>query len=47
MVFEEGLEMYEDGDMSYDEFVDDLSKSLKAIAGMKSNEFSKKQKVET
>lgn len=35
MVFHEGLEMYEDGDMTYQEFVSDLSKSLQAIAGMK------------
>lgn len=37
MVFHEGLEMFESGDMTYPEFVEDLSKSLKAIAGMKSD----------
>jgi hypothetical protein len=36
MVFNEGLDMFEKGDMTYAEFVDDLSRSLKAIAGMKS-----------
>ena len=31
LVFEEGLDMYEDGDMTWDEFLDDLQKCLKAI----------------
>ena len=38
MVVREGIEMYEKGEMTYDEFVDDLSKSLKAISGMKNEE---------
>ncbi|MCR4278115.1 MAG: hypothetical protein NUV85_03855, partial [Candidatus Berkelbacteria bacterium] len=33
MLVDEGLEMYESGDMSFPEFVDDLHKSLTAIGG--------------
>ncbi len=32
MVFDEGIEMYEEGDMTFDEFVEDVSKSLKALS---------------
>jgi hypothetical protein len=31
MLVEEGLEMYESGDMSYEEMVDDLYEALKAV----------------
>ena len=31
MVFEEGLSMYEEGEMTFDEFVEDISKTLKVI----------------
>lgn len=31
MLFNEGLEMYEEGDMSFEDFVEDLHKTLKAI----------------
>lgn len=34
-VFSESLDMYEDGDMSWDEFVEDLNKSLNAIKSVK------------
>lgn len=30
-VFEESLDMYEEGDMTFDEMIDDLTKALKAI----------------
>lgn len=32
MVFNEGIDMYEEGDMTFDEFVEDVSKSLKALS---------------
>lgn len=35
MLVDEGLELYRDGDMSFDEFIEDLHKSLKAISGSK------------
>lgn len=30
-VFDEGLDMYREGDMTFPEFIDDLAKTLKAI----------------
>lgn len=30
-IFHEGMEMYEEGDMTFKEFIEDLNKTLKAI----------------
>lgn len=35
MLFHEGMEMYESGDLTFDAFVDDLTRSLKAISNTK------------
>lgn len=34
-LFHEGMQQYEEGDMKFDEFIEDLYKSLKAIAKSK------------
>ena len=39
-VFDEALEMYEDGTLEWDEMIEDISSTLKAVGDMKDDDMS-------